>query len=122
MFVKGVLEGSDDTRDDEVAASHTNSAGDENALTAETVHPQDSGDGEKELKAAHDTGGEQGGRGTRETQVVEDEGSKLGVLGWFKHREMGRSGDRNIRIVVDGVDAIPLLEGHDQALSRKIVS
>lgn len=55
MFGETVLEGANDTRDDEMAASHANSTGNENALTAKTVHPQDGGDGEEELEATHDT-------------------------------------------------------------------
>jgi hypothetical protein len=55
MRKEDVLKDSDDACDYEVAGSSANIAGNKNTLTAKTVFLQDSGDGEKELKAAHGT-------------------------------------------------------------------
>lgn len=74
----------DDTRDDEVAGSHADGAGDEDGFAAEFVDVQHGGDGEEEFEDADDPGGEEGDGAAGEAEVLEDEGGVVVYCLWFK--------------------------------------
>lgn len=67
------VESTNDTCDDEMARSHPNGTGDEDALTTELVDPKDSGYGEDEFHNTDHTSGEQFGSVTSQTDALEDE-------------------------------------------------
>lgn len=50
-----------DAGNDEVAASHTHSTGNENFLATDLIHPEHGRNGKNELDNADDTGSEEGG-------------------------------------------------------------
>lgn len=77
MSRPGVLEGAVNCSDNDVANTHSNSANNQECLTAKVIQEQDRGEGEDDLEASSHTGGKEIRGDGCEAKGLEDLGSVI---------------------------------------------
>lgn len=73
MRLPVVREGADNASDDEVAGSHTNSAGKQDLLSTEAINPEHGRDGEDKFQDANNTSSQQRGGVAAQFESLKDE-------------------------------------------------
>lgn len=82
-----------------MADRHTNRTSKQDLLTTDVVDPENGWDREDKLEDTRNTGSQEGCRISSQFKAFED----------------------LRRVVVDGIDSVPLLEKHDQALQTSVM-
>jgi hypothetical protein len=101
---------SDETSNDEMARSHTDSSSKQDRLATELVNVEQGRYREKKFNHTDNTGRQKSQRVTLEAEAPEDKGCARRLLSATVHESVAR-----YSLVVDSVDTIPLLESHSQA-------
>lgn len=99
-----------------MARCHSDRTCKKDLLSTEAVDPQHSRDGEDKFDDTNNSGSEKRSSVTAEFESLEDEWSV--TVRWVCLL-LDYTGGHS-RIVVNGVDTVPLLEGHDQTLYSNV--
>jgi hypothetical protein len=99
-----------ETSNDEMACSHTNSSSKQDRFAAELVDVEQGRDCEQELDYTDNTGRQKSQSVTLEAEASEDEGCARRPKSVTFYESVAR-----YSLVVDGIDTVPLLESHSQA-------